>query len=62
MTNRVMISLISIILLCITIAQGRKTVNTSSEFSAFSTNIDGICKIMVETQGYICEKHTVNKS
>ncbi|WJX82732.1 hypothetical protein P8452_65454 [Trifolium repens] len=54
-----MISLISIILLCITIAQRRKTVTTSSEFSAFSTNIDGICKIMVETQGYICEEHTV---
>jgi lysosomal acid lipase/cholesteryl ester hydrolase len=61
MASRV-ISLLSILLLCITIAQGRKTLYTSNDFSASSLNTnDGICKTMVETQGYTCEEHKVNK-
>jgi len=58
------IGLFSIVLLCITIAQGRKALNTINEFSASSlvNNDDGICKSMVETQGYTCEEHKVNKS
>ncbi|KAK2415434.1 triacylglycerol lipase [Trifolium repens] len=59
MASRV-ISLLSILLLCITIAQGRKTLYTSNDFSASSLNTnDGICKTMVETQGYTCEEHKV---
>jgi len=59
MASSRVVNLFSIVLLCITIAQGRKTLNTGNEFSASSllNNDDGICKIMVETQGYTCEEH-----
>jgi len=55
MASSSVVSLFSIVLLCITIANG---------FSASSlvNNDDGICKSMVETQGYKCEEHKVNKS
>ncbi|KAK2450124.1 triacylglycerol lipase [Trifolium repens] len=54
------VSLISILLLCITIAQGRKALCTTNEFSASSPIInDGICKNIVEIQGYTCEEHKV---
>jgi len=58
----VLVSLISIVLFCITVTQGRKTLHTTNEISASSivTN-DDICKSMVETQGYKCEEHKVNK-
>ncbi|CAI8613338.1 unnamed protein product [Vicia faba] len=61
MAITVQVSLISILLLCITIAQGRETLHTSNQFSASSlvNNDDGICKTMVETQGYTCEEHKV---
>ncbi|XP_050884898.1 triacylglycerol lipase 2 [Lathyrus oleraceus] len=62
MASSVTISFFSIVLLiCITVsAQGRKSLHTTNEFSANSlvTN-DGICKTLVETQGYKCEEHTV---
>jgi lysosomal acid lipase/cholesteryl ester hydrolase len=62
MASSRVISLLSILLFCITIAQGRKTLYTSNDFSASSLNTnDGICKTMVETQGYTCEEHKVNK-
>ncbi|CAJ2668468.1 unnamed protein product [Trifolium pratense] len=54
------VSLISILLICIAIAQGKNTLYTTKEFSVSSSvNNDGICKTIVETQGYICEEHTV---
>ncbi|RHN68989.1 putative triacylglycerol lipase [Medicago truncatula] len=55
------VSLISILVFCITISKGRKTLNTTHELSTSSliTNINGICKTMVETQGYTCEEHKV---
>ncbi|GAU23919.1 hypothetical protein TSUD_181080 [Trifolium subterraneum] len=60
MASSRVISLLSILLLYITIAQGRKTLYTSNDFSASSLDPnDGICKTMVETQGYICEEHKV---
>lgn len=54
------VSLISILVLCITTSQGRNTLKTAHEFSTSSlvTN-NGICKTMVETQGYTCEEHKV---
>ncbi|CAK8566515.1 unnamed protein product [Lathyrus sativus] len=56
------ITLISILLLCTAAAaaQGRKSLHTTNELSAYYpvTN-DGICKTLVETQGYQCEEHTV---
>ncbi|CAI8597840.1 unnamed protein product [Vicia faba] len=61
MASKVRFSLISILLICITaLAQGRKSLYTRNDFSANSlvTN-DGICKTLVETQGYKCEEHTV---
>ncbi|CAL5192864.1 unnamed protein product [Lathyrus oleraceus] len=61
MASTILLNLIPIFLLCITIAQGRKTLHTSHEFSASSlvSTKDGICKTMVETQGYTCEEHKV---
>ncbi|CAJ2645645.1 unnamed protein product [Trifolium pratense] len=60
MASSRVISVLSILLLCITIIQGRKTLYTSNDFSASSLNTDdGICKTMVETQGYTCEEHKV---
>ncbi|WJX28746.1 hypothetical protein P8452_17428 [Trifolium repens] len=54
------VSLISILLFCITVAQGRKALYTINEFSASSPVInDGICKNIVEIQGYTCEEHKV---
>ncbi|XP_061355410.1 triacylglycerol lipase 2-like [Gastrolobium bilobum] len=52
--------LFSLVLLCITAAQGRKTLYPNNELPASSpvTN-DGICKTMVDTQGYTCEEHKV---
>lgn len=62
-THTVVVSLISIVLFYIAAAQGRKTLHTNNEFFASSpvtNNYDGICKTIVETQGYTCEEHTVN--
>ncbi|KAK2442547.1 triacylglycerol lipase [Trifolium repens] len=48
------------ILTCITIAQGKNTFYTTKFFSTSSlVSNDGICKTLVETQGYACEEHTV---
>jgi lysosomal acid lipase/cholesteryl ester hydrolase len=59
----IVVSFISTVLLCITATHGRKTLYTTKEFSASSPVInDGICKTMVETQGYTCEEHKVNIS
>ncbi|RHN69000.1 putative triacylglycerol lipase [Medicago truncatula] len=61
-THTVVVSLISIVLFYIAAAQGRKTLHTNNEFFASSpvtNNYDGICKTIVETQGYTCEEHTV---
>jgi len=61
--HTVVVSLISIVLFCIAAAQGRKTLHTNNEFSAstpVTNNYDGICKTIVETQGYTCEEHKVN--
>lgn len=64
MSIKVGITLISVLLLCTAAAaaQGRKLLHTTNEFSAYSpiTN-DGICKTLVEKQGYKCEEHTVDK-
>ncbi|AES80482.1 triacylglycerol lipase-like protein [Medicago truncatula] len=64
MASSRVVGLFSIVLICITIAQGRKALNTNNEFSASSlvNNDDGICKSMVETQGYTCEEHKVTTS
>ncbi|CAK8566955.1 unnamed protein product [Lathyrus sativus] len=61
MVNKVSISFLSILLICITVsAQGRKSIYKANEFSANSlVSNDGICKTLVETQGYKCEEHTV---
>ncbi|XP_024633589.2 triacylglycerol lipase 2 [Medicago truncatula] len=60
MASRVLISLISLVLLCITTTQGRKTLYTTNDFSTFSpVTGDGICKTLVEPQGYPCEEHKV---
>eukprot|EP00256_Glycine_max_P068589 XP_025983184.1 triacylglycerol lipase 2 [Glycine max] len=56
------VSLFSIVLLCITAAQGRKTLHLNNEWlTSFPdiNDIDGICKTLVETQGYSCEEHQV---
>ncbi|XP_020211098.1 triacylglycerol lipase 2 [Cajanus cajan] len=56
------VSLFSIVLLCITAAQGRKTFHLNNEWPtsyALINDVDGICKTMVETQGYTCEEHKV---
>lgn len=57
------VSLFSIVLLCITAAQGRKTLHLNNEWlTSFPdiNDIDGICKTLVETQGYSCEEHQVH--
>lgn len=59
------VSLSSIVLLCtITAVQGRKTLHhlNNEWLTSYSVinDIDGICKTMVETQGYTCEEHQVN--
>jgi hypothetical protein len=57
------VSLISLVLFCSTASHGRKTLYTTKEISASSLIInDGICKTMVEIQGYTCEEHKVNIS
>lgn len=56
------VSLFSIVLLCITAAQGRKRLHLNNErLTSYPVinDIDGICKTMVETQGYTCEEHKV---
>ncbi|KAG5000431.1 hypothetical protein JHK87_021503 [Glycine soja] len=58
------VSLSSIVLLCtITAVQGRKTLHhlNNEWLTSYSVinDIDGICKTMVETQGYTCEEHQV---
>ncbi|CAJ1958137.1 unnamed protein product [Sphenostylis stenocarpa] len=61
MANSV-VNLLSIVLLCITAAQGRKTLHISHKWLTsypVINGIDGICKTMVETQGYTCEEHQV---
>ncbi|XP_014621646.1 triacylglycerol lipase 2 [Glycine max] len=61
MANTV-VSLFSIVLLCITAAQGRKRLHLNNErLTSYPVinDIDGICKTMVETQGYTCEEHQV---
>ncbi|XP_039682848.1 triacylglycerol lipase 2 [Medicago truncatula] len=64
MASSKVVNLLSIVLLCITIVQGRKTLNTSIEFSPSSlvNNDDGVCKSMIETQGYTCEEHKATTS
>jgi len=62
MANTV-VSLFSIVLLCITAAQGRKRLHLNNErLTSYPVinDIDGICKTMVETQGYTCEEHQVH--
>ncbi|RDX70564.1 Triacylglycerol lipase 2, partial [Mucuna pruriens] len=59
---RTVLSLFSIVLLCITAAQGRKTLHLNNEWLTpypVINEIDGICKTMIETQGYTCEEHKV---
>ncbi|KAK7306901.1 hypothetical protein VNO77_44862 [Canavalia gladiata] len=54
------VSLISLVLFCITATQGRKTLQANNEGQTLSPfNSDGMCKTMVETQGYACEEHKV---
>ncbi|WJX38825.1 hypothetical protein P8452_26445 [Trifolium repens] len=54
------VSLISLVLFFSIAAHGRKTLYTTKEISASSLIInDGICKTMVEIQGYTCEEHKV---
>lgn len=63
MASTILISFISIVLLCITSTQGRKSLyTTNNEFSASSlaTNDDGVCSTPVKIQGYTCEEHKVN--
>ncbi|GMP66694.1 hypothetical protein CsSME_00026950 [Camellia sinensis var. sinensis] len=63
MANTLTITLVSVILLCLS-ADGARTVSYSSNgqggrsLSSLVAN-DGICKSMVDTQGYVCEEHTV---
>ncbi|KAK7339353.1 hypothetical protein VNO77_20014 [Canavalia gladiata] len=54
------ICLILMALLCIIVVEGRKNLhlNNESPISSPITN-DGVCKTMVETQGYTCEEHEV---
>lgn len=62
MANTVL-SLFSIVLLWMITAEGRKTLHLNNEwltFSPFINDIDGVCKTMVETQGYTCEEHEVH--
>ncbi|KAK7306664.1 hypothetical protein VNO77_44616 [Canavalia gladiata] len=59
MTNTI-VGLFLIALLCITVAQGRKTLHPNNDWPTSSVVInDGVCKTMVETQGYTCEEHEV---
>ncbi|KAL9319517.1 hypothetical protein ACSQ67_011356 [Phaseolus vulgaris] len=59
MANTV-VSLVSIALLCVTIAQGRPNFEaTPSSVNDHGFQIDGICQTAVVTQGYKCEEHQV---
>ncbi|KAG4383111.1 hypothetical protein GLYMA_13G003000v4 [Glycine max] len=54
-----LIRLFSVVLLCITAAQGKEQLHSNSEWpKSFSVirDTDGICKV-AETQGYTCEEH-----
>ncbi|XP_047159370.1 triacylglycerol lipase 2-like [Vigna umbellata] len=60
----VVVSLFSLVLLCMAAgAQGRKTLRLGHQwltsYPVIDDNVDGICKTMVETQGYTCEEHKV---
>jgi len=58
MANTV-VSLFSL-LLCMAAAQGRKTPSLHNHLTSNPVIDDyGICKTMVETQGYTCEEHKV---
>jgi len=60
MANTV-VSLVSIALLCVTIAQGRPNFEaTPSSVNDHGFQIDGICQTAVVTQGYKCEEHQVH--
>ncbi|XP_054818020.1 triacylglycerol lipase 2-like [Prosopis cineraria] len=64
MAKKILLTLLSIFLVCILEAQGRKSLysmNGKDELPVFfpSDHSDGICKSMVETQGYKCEEHKV---
>jgi len=58
-THTIVVGLISIVLVFIAPVQGRKTLHTYNEFSAIN-DYDGICKTIVEKQGYTCEEHKVH--
>lgn len=60
----VVVSLFSLVLLCMAAgAQGRKTLRLGHQwltsYPVIDDDVDGICKTMVETQGYTCEEHKV---
>ncbi|CAJ1965288.1 unnamed protein product [Sphenostylis stenocarpa] len=56
-------TLFSLVLICITATQGRKTLHLNHELltsnPVFGDDVHGICKTMVETLGYTCEEHKV---
>ncbi|CAJ1948757.1 unnamed protein product [Sphenostylis stenocarpa] len=59
MANTVM-SLFSVVFLCITAAQGRKVFQAiPSSVINHDFHVDGICQTAVGTRGYPCEEHTV---
>ena len=56
-----LVRLFSVVLLCITAAQGKEQLHSNSEWpKSFSVirDTDGISKV-AETQGYTCEEHKV---
>jgi len=66
MANTV-VSLFSLFLLCMAAAaaaKGRKTLSLDHQwltsYPVIDDDVDGICKTMVETQGYKCEEHKVH--
>ncbi|KAK7292388.1 hypothetical protein RIF29_08166 [Crotalaria pallida] len=55
----VVVSLFSIVLLCIIAAQVRKEIYAYNEFPSSQVTNDSICKTFVEPHGYKCEEHQV---
>ncbi|WVZ20172.1 hypothetical protein V8G54_007494 [Vigna mungo] len=59
----VVVSLFSLLLCMAAGAQGRKTLRLGHQwltsYPVIDDDVDGICKTMVETQGYTCEEHKV---
>ncbi|KAK7327223.1 hypothetical protein VNO80_31588 [Phaseolus coccineus] len=57
------VTFFSLVLLCMAPAQGRKTPTLHNQSltsnSVIHDYVDGICKTMVEAQGYTCEEHKV---